>query len=321
MSSIKQRTKRVQPFAGELIQRTDCTPLLRQIRQNCKIHYGRHHWLSTKVYLDLIQLCGSFDAAMVLSHVVYWDGKGHYVPRDNEGEPLPDEHGNIQEYGLLLDFDVPGTTLGIPTRKFKKIVGGLADQHCIDRRAPLRWKPSPGSAANANWRVREGDWLVDLNWKKAIREATQDDRPTIRMPWAFRAMITREHESGKDWENGNGAHLLLKLMMCHTQTKTGHWNCFYKHQGYTWAFNKREEWAKLLRISEDQFDRLLPGLDDYLFQTQKGARFSKVILLRPNLDNIQKRWNSWGQQYRAYLCGESQEPQNDQITSHPGRET
>jgi hypothetical protein len=293
---------------------TDCGPLLREIRRTLRIPGGgARQWFGTNVYLDLIPLCGDFDAAMVLSQAIYWASeRQRYVPRDNEGDLLVDKNGDIVDYGWLIDFEKPEATLGIPRRRFEKVVARLSQKNLLDRAPPHRWKPSPGSAANPNWRVREGDWLLDVHWTRKMLEAT--DKGKLWMPWSFRAMMTgrkastirngRTAKGVKDMENGNGAHLLMRLMKHHTRKDEG-WNCNRIHEGRRWSGDTRKVWAEKLRIGIKQFDRLVLTLAEYIAHDWRGARWSRETLLRPRLANIKKQWNRQGKPYWKYIRQET----------------
>lgn len=303
------------------VKEVDCGPLLRKIRAA-----ARHERYATKVYLDLIPLCnGDFDAAMVLSQAIYWKDRAAYVAKDREGTPLMYENGKPIYRGWLVDRDRPGSTLGIPWRRFSRIVARLSkktkNKKPVIRRSPtFRWRVSPNGAANSVWKVREGKWVLNVAMTKEIQAivdaAEGKEGKPVSMPWAFRAMMAnRKTPKGMQWnegeiskgvrdiEDGNGAHLLLRLMKHHSKQKNRKWGCNRKRAGWRWSGDTREVWCETLGLRNvRQFDRLVESMPT-LVKKRRGwdPCHYQELQLRPLLKNIKLRWLRYGKPFQKKL--------------------
>ena len=333
--SAQQRQPR-QKFTHKPLSRIDdCGPLLREIRQARK-----HERWATKVYLDLILLCGGdFDMAMILTQAVFWDDpakdgekRARYVAKDYDGNALVDEHDNPIIKGWLVDKDDPSCTLGIPWKRFWRLVDKAVKAKILRRDPAYRWETSPMGAANHSWRKREGHWVITLVGRDKIEDALEGE--TISMPWAWRAAMSQrktppgtKHWQGekavktkgeRDIEDGNGAHLTLLLMKRQTMNpKTNRPNCNRQHDGHYWSGDTREIWAETLRLRNvRQFDRLVREMPALIKRRQgwfNGKLPSKRVeekhwqelQLRPILENLVSRWKKRGKPFqkkmRAYV--------------------
>ncbi len=334
-SSPKRQAGRQRQHLKPLSRLDDCGPLLREIRQARK-----HERWATKTYLDLILGCGGdFDIAMILSQAVYWDDpdsegkrRARYTAKDCEGEVLADEDGSPIVVGWLVDKDDPGATLGIPWKRFWRLVDKLVKAKILRRDPAWRWKASPMGAANTVWKRREGHCVITLIGRDKIEDALQGE--TISMPWAWRAAMSQRKTPPKtkhwnrgqgasvkakamrDIEDGNGAHLTLLLMKRQTMNPTTNKpNCNRQHDGHYWSGDTREAWAETLRLRNVwRFDRLVREMPALIKRRQgwfngnlPGKRVQEKhwqeLQLRPILENLVSRWKKRGKPFQKKMKG------------------
>ena len=309
----------------------DFGPLLRKIRQARR----KERW-ATQVHLDLISYLKDFDMAMIVSQAVYWDDldskgerRARFTAKDYNDDALEDEEGQPLVEGWLVDKDNPASTLGIPWRRFWRLVHVLEKMKLISCGPPYRWKTSPNGAVAPAWRRQERRCVLKLINRDTIEEyldKNQDgpgyaEKTTISMPWAWRAAMCnrRSPSQVKHWnpekmksvkakgvrdiEDGHGAHLLLRLMKFHTMNKeTGEPNCNRVRVGKVWSGATRKEWAENLRLrNEEHFDRIVESMPA-LVKRRRGwcvvrnghEQHFQETQLRPLIEAIRTRWRKYG---------------------------